>query len=63
MRETDRKEERETEKGKEIGKERETEERARKNFIPKIEEVDCCHFDNVPFVHLQWLRKTSSFGA
>lgn len=50
-------------KWEEIGKERETEERARKNFIPKIEEVDCCHFDNVPFVHLQWLRKTSSFGA
>lgn len=33
------------------------------NFTPKIEGVDYCHFDDVPFTHLQRLRKTLRFGA
>lgn len=39
------------------------EEKTQNNFIPKIEGVDYCHFDDVPFICLQWLRKTLWFGA
>lgn len=33
------------------------------NFTPEIEGFDYCHFDDVPFICLQWLRKTLWFGA
>lgn len=33
------------------------------SLTPELEEVDCCHSDDAPFAHLQWLRKTWSFGA
>lgn len=38
-------------------------EKKHSNFTPKIEGVDYCHFDDVPFRRLQWLRKTLWFGA
>jgi len=31
------------------------------NFTPEIEGVDYCHFDDVPFIHLQYSRKTLWF--
>jgi len=39
------------------------EKKTQNSFTPKIEGVDYCHFDDVPFISLQWLRKTLWFWS
>lgn len=46
-----------------LGEQQKQVEKTQNNFTSKIEGVDYCHFDDVPFIHLQWLRKTLWFGA
>lgn len=46
-----------------LGEQQKQREKTLNSFTPKREGVDYCHFDDVPFIRLQWLRKTLWFGA
>lgn len=46
-----------------FGEQQKQGEKTQNNFTPQIEGVDYCHFDDAPFIRLQWLRKTLWFGA